>query len=249
MPVGVREASRTALWEVLYRHPRCRCDAVRDGVPRDPRKGGRQMSGMRASVRCGTVTAIAWLWLFVCPALLHADPPRRLADEPAAVAGADKSLDLPDRPKKSLSRPASKSTTPASSLWTTAVTLVIVLGCLAAVLVVLRRHGPPPIRPLPSDVVEILGRRVLEPRISLQLVRVGTRVLVLSVSPDGVRTLSEINDPIEINLLAGACRRGEASTLTSSFRNLFEQQFGYSSPADEPPDTDLSVAPSQGVVG
>jgi hypothetical protein len=42
-------------------------------------------------------------------------------------------------------------------------------------------------------------------------VRCGPKILILGVGPDGIRTLSEITDPVEIDLMAGACRRKETS--------------------------------------
>ncbi len=71
-------------------------------------------------------------------------------------------------------------------------------------------------RGLPTEALELLGKRTLEPRASIHLVRCGPKILVLGVGPDGIRTLSEITDPIEIDLLAGACRRKDSSAKTAA---------------------------------
>ncbi|MBX3450146.1 MAG: FliO/MopB family protein [Planctomycetaceae bacterium] len=116
---------------------------------------------------------------------------------------------LPARPEGLTSRQPREASTPVSmgTLWPTLVTcglfLVVFGGCSWWI----RRHGPARLRPLPGEVLEVLGRRSLEPRVNLHLVRCGQRILVLGAGPDGVRTLSEITDPVEVDLLSGACLR------------------------------------------
>ena len=87
----------------------------------------------------------------------------------------------------------------------------------------MKTYGPAAVRGLPSSAIEVLGRRPLEPRVSLQIVRCGTRVLILGLGPDGARTLSEITDPVEVDLIVGACRTANTEpSQRPSFANLFE---------------------------
>jgi len=124
-----------------------------------------------------------------------------------------------------------RKTTPSSakpwantSLVGTIVGLCAVLGAGFAARVWMTRHGPLALRGLPVDALELLGRRTIEPRVSIHLVRCGPKILVLGVSPDGVRTLTEITDPIEIDLLAGACRRKDSDRHASpAFSTRFRQ--------------------------
>jgi flagellar biogenesis protein FliO len=86
-------------------------------------------------------------------------------------------------------------------------------------------------RGLPLEALELLGKRTIEPRVSIHIVRCGPKVLVLGVSPDGVRTLTEITDPVEIDLMAGACRKKDSSAkLPSSFAGMFPQTSSAESP-------------------
>jgi flagellar biogenesis protein FliO len=111
-----------------------------------------------------------------------------------------------------------------TSLWGTVVGLFAVLGAGLAARVWMTRHGPLALRGLPVEALELLGRRTIEPRVSIHLVRCGPKILVLGVSPDGVRTLTEITDPIEIDLLAGTCRRKVSDRHSSSpFSTRFRQ--------------------------
>jgi len=49
-------------------------------------------------------------------------------------------------------------------------------------------------------------------------------MLVLGVGPDGIRTLSEITDPVEVDLLAGACRRRDETASGPTFSQLFHRE-------------------------
>jgi flagellar biogenesis protein FliO len=59
----------------------------------------------------------------------------------------------------------------------------------------------------------------------LQLIRVGTRVLVVGLGPDGARTLAEITEPIEVDVLVGACKTNRPEVqVTKSFQQFFERK-------------------------
>jgi len=52
----------------------------------------------------------------------------------------------------------------------------------------------------------------------LQLLRLGNRIVLVSVMPDGVSTLAEITDPDEAVALLGLCRRLDTHSATEMFR-------------------------------
>jgi flagellar biogenesis protein FliO len=104
----------------------------------------------------------------------------------------------------------SRATTPTTSIWGTVAALAVVIGGLAIAGRYLRKHGPAALRALPHEAVEPLGQRLLSRGVSVHLLRCGTRVLIVGVGPDGARTLSEITDPAEVDLLTGACRRRDS---------------------------------------
>jgi flagellar biogenesis protein FliO len=76
---------------------------------------------------------------------------------------------------------------------------------------------------LPTDVLELLGRTPLAARHHLQLIRLGHRLLLVSVSTDAVETLSEITDVDEVNHLAALCKQGDPNSISASFRQVFQQ--------------------------
>ncbi|MAG92994.1 MAG: hypothetical protein CMJ48_04510 [Planctomycetaceae bacterium] len=109
----------------------------------------------------------------------------------------------------------------AGSLWKTLGALGLVVCLILGIAVLLRKHGPTSIVGLPLEAIEVLGRRNLDQRESIVLVRCGTRIMILGSSAAGLTTLSEVNDPVEVDYLAGLCHQSETeSSVVKSFRQL-----------------------------
>ena len=112
-----------------------------------------------------------------------------------------------------------KTISSSNSLWTTFISLGLIVGTIVLVGKGLKRYGLQGTQALPIDALEVLGRRTIEPKVAVHLVRCGSRILVLGVGSDGVRTLSEIDDPEEVERLTSACRsasKDEAQALRNS---------------------------------
>jgi flagellar biogenesis protein FliO len=97
-------------------------------------------------------------------------------------------------------------------------TLLIVIAAFFILAMFLRKVSPPSNRPLPKDAFECLGRHYLTQKHQLQLLRVGSRIVLVSVMPDGVSTLVEITDPDEAVSLLGLCRRLDSNSSSEMFR-------------------------------
>lgn len=158
-----------------------------------------------------------------------AAPPRRPTLNPPLAEHAPSEstkLPLPARDSGSTATRGGRSRTAASTnpLWGTVIALGVIVSTLVCGARWLRKHGPAGLRALPPDALEPLGQRVLSRGVTLHLVRCGGRMLVLGSGPDGVRTLAEITDPVEVDLLAGICRqRDEAALATPAFATLFQR--------------------------
>lgn len=113
----------------------------------------------------------------------------------------------------------------SSQLGMTVVALTAVLLLIAVLAKVLKKHTPLASQSLPDDVLSLLGRKMIDQRNAVQFLRLGDRILVVGVSVDGLRTLAEITDPVEVDRIAGACHTpaGE-STMSRSFRFLLSRQ-------------------------
>ena len=112
------------------------------------------------------------------------------------------------------------------SLITVGSSLAVVLGLFFVVAWAMRRAGPRGSAPLPSEVVEVLGRAALASRGQVHVLRFGNKLLLVSVGPAGVETLSELTDPDEVNRLAGLCRQLHPESATGAFRQVFQQFTG-----------------------
>ena len=108
-----------------------------------------------------------------------------------------------------------KTASNGGGLWTTVLALGAIVGALTLAGRWLKPYLGAP-RGLPIEALELLGRRMIEPKVSIHLVRCGGKVLVLGVSPDGVRTLSEIADAHEVERLTEACLNQTDSRQTGT---------------------------------
>jgi flagellar biogenesis protein FliO len=143
------------------------------------------------------------------------------AEEPIREAAVHTPIKLAPRNSapKPLDQPAPASA--GRAIGSIVGSLAVVLGLFLVVVLVSRRFAPAGSAPLPKEVVELLGRAPLAGRQSMQLVRVGNKLLLVALSPGGATTLTEVEDPIEVEHLTALCRRGRADSATASFAQVF----------------------------
>jgi flagellar biogenesis protein FliO len=122
------------------------------------------------------------------------------------------------------------------SPWAAVGALAVVI-CLILILArIFRRHAPLFAQTLPSEAVEVLGRRFIDQRQSVVLLRVGSRILVVGSSTAGLQGLGELTDAVEVDLIAGMCRGARnGNNLGSSFFGLLRGQAVPQRPASPPP--------------
>ncbi len=110
-----------------------------------------------------------------------------------------------------------------SNWWSTLGGLAAVLALIYLAAKTVQKSVPAARKSLPPEVVQVLGRKPLDYRHTIHLVRFGSRLLMLGTSQEGVTTLSEINDPIEIDCLAGLCQPSEPAAVSRTFQQLFRR--------------------------
>lgn len=146
---------------------------------------------------------------------------------------ADAPLPLDPPSRKQSNEPRSRlPKSPAGAATTVIASLAVVLGLFTIIVWLARRVGPKGNTALPDEVVETLGRAHLSGRQEMHLVRVGNKLLLLSVTPTSAETLTEITDPAEIDRLAGICRQNQPGSITASFREVFSQLGHHPSTSD-----------------
>jgi flagellar biogenesis protein FliO len=135
------------------------------------------------------------------------------------------------------------------SPWSAFGALAVVVGLILVLARVFRRHAPIFSQSLPQEALEILGRRHVDPKQTILLVRIGARILVVGSSASGLNPLGQIDDPVEVDLLAGLCRRGsQAGAWSTSFFRLLKGETktrpGSSSARTVPQSTHPSARPA-----
>lgn len=101
----------------------------------------------------------------------------------------------------------------------TAATVVLALSISLLALYVLRMKPGQRRGGLPDDVVSMLGQIPFGPNQRLQLVRLGSKLLLITTSQNGSHTLGEITDPEEVLQIESICRNGKFDTIGQTLRN------------------------------
>jgi flagellar biogenesis protein FliO len=134
------------------------------------------------------------------------------------------------------------------SLLYTGGSIVLVLGLFFIVAWAMRRAAPRGSILLPGEVVELLGQAPLASRQRVHLLRLGNKLLLVSVTTNGTETLGEITDPEEVDRLAGLCRQAHPKSVTTAFRQVFDQ-FNREPRMPELPDRDAGRPLDAGIAG
>jgi flagellar biogenesis protein FliO len=167
----------------------------------------------------------------VAPAQALEDlPPANAAPAPIAPPPADAvplqphALKLAPPSKSPKAGNAAKNPPSAAGAMTSIVSsLAVVLGLFFLVVWLARRNGPKGAMLLPAEVLEVLGRAPLTSRNQMHVVRFGNKLLLLSISPGGAEPLAEIEDPAEVDRLAGICQELRQGSISETFRHVFSQ--------------------------
>lgn len=118
----------------------------------------------------------------------------------------------------------------SGSWWVTVGSLGLIVALILVTAGVWKKHAPALQGGLPSEALEILGKRHIDHRQTVYLVRLGSRILALGSSQGALRTLAEFDAPAEVDFLAGACRQSEnTSGAAAAFRSLFGKQMARTS--------------------
>jgi len=118
-------------------------------------------------------------------------------------------------------------------LFSTLAALGIVIALVFGLRWMLRRGGIVSTAAPQGSVVEVLSRTTVAPRSHVVLMRVGPRILVVNDSPNGMRTLTQIEDPEEVAELLGAVDAAKPASMSKSFSGVMSKLSGGWSADDE----------------
>jgi flagellar biogenesis protein FliO len=123
-------------------------------------------------------------------------------------------------------RPLANLGIPLQSAYTMITGLAIVIGAFYLFTWAIRRGGKTAGGRrglLPSDVVDVLGRVPIAARQFAQLLRVGNKLVLVALTPEGPTTLTEVTDPAEVDRLVGLCQQMDPKSTTNAFEQVFQQ--------------------------
>ncbi|MGB0766207.1 MAG: FliO/MopB family protein [Phycisphaeraceae bacterium] len=111
-------------------------------------------------------------------------------------------------------------------LMSTLAALGVVLAMVFGLRWLLRRGGVVSGAVPQGSVVEVLSRTTVAPRSHVLLMRVGERVLVVSDSSAGMRTLASIEDAEEVAGLLGSLEASRSGSVTQQFGSVMKKLSG-----------------------
>lgn len=98
--------------------------------------------------------------------------------------------------------------------------LAIVIGGYLGFVWLTRKFGGASDKSLPSEVFEVIGTSPLNPKQNLQLVRLGSKLLVLVSGDEGVSPIAEVTDADEVEYLTGVCLQKSGRSNSGGGNNV-----------------------------
>ncbi|MGL6227511.1 MAG: flagellar biosynthetic protein FliO [Thermoguttaceae bacterium] len=102
--------------------------------------------------------------------------------------------------------------------------LCIVLASFFIFVLFMRRVNPKMQSQLPKEAFENIGRFALNPKLQLNLLRLGNRLILVAVTQEGtVETIAEVNNPDEVVQILGICRKLDRNSSTTQFQSVLDE--------------------------
>ena len=181
-----------------------------------------------------TLLAPGLLLLLLAPAILSAQAEEFLPELEQRVSHEQANRTRKNRSRK-ITKPSGeaasfpekgvKKTQKTKAFWTTLGSLSLVILLILLTGKFWKTHGPSIHAGLPVEAIEVLGKKLIDSRQTIYLIRLGSRILILGSSATGLQTLAEITDPVDVDYLAGLCQQPDGDQgIAQTFRSLFNRQ-------------------------
>jgi len=109
------------------------------------------------------------------------------------------------------------------SLTTAGTGLAIVVGLFLICMWLFRRGGGKSTGLLPAEAFAVLGRAPLTAQSFAHLLRVGNKLVLVAVTPEGAQPLTEVTDPLEVDRLTALCASGRGHGPAAEFQQVLAQ--------------------------
>lgn len=104
--------------------------------------------------------------------------------------------------------------------------LAVVIGGYLGLVWLLRMINPASSGAIPRTVLEVVGNAPLNSKQNLQLIRLGSKLLLVIHGPDGAQPIGEVNDPSEVEELLAMCD-GRTKSVAPEVRRAIETQTSF----------------------
>ena len=101
--------------------------------------------------------------------------------------------------------------------------LCVVIAIFFAFTIMARKSGAKVNGRIPEEIFQVLGQMPLDSKRQLQLVRFGSKILLLNATDKMVQPIGEIEDPIEVEHVMSLIHSGRAADAFASFRRTTSQ--------------------------
>ena len=102
--------------------------------------------------------------------------------------------------------------------------LCLVLGAFFLFVMFMKKVGPKNGGNLPKEALENVGRYPLNQKLQLNLIRLGNRLILVAVTPDGgVETISEIESQDEVAQILAQCRKLDPNSSQAQFKSVLDE--------------------------
>ena len=102
--------------------------------------------------------------------------------------------------------------------------LCLVLGAFFLFVLFMKKVGPKNGGNLPKEALENVGRYPLNQKLQLNLIRLGNRLILVAVTPDGgVETISEIESQDEVAQILAQCRKLDPNSSQAQFKSVLDE--------------------------
>ncbi|QEG33042.1 flagellar biosynthetic protein FliO [Bythopirellula goksoeyrii] len=145
--------------------------------------------------------------------------------ESRRLAPPSRSLATPTEPDDGIVRPTALpfKVPNMDSLGTAGAGLALVVGLFLLCVSLVRKTKPNASSLLPSDVVAVLGRVPLADRHFAHLIQVGTKLILVAVTPDSIQTITEVTEPAEVERLLTLCMKSSSRSTSAEFQKMLQQ--------------------------
>jgi flagellar biogenesis protein FliO len=109
------------------------------------------------------------------------------------------------------------------STYSTISALALVLGLFFMGAWVLRKGAKKKTSALPAAVVNVLGRVTIAPKQFAELLRVGNKLVLVAITPEGPKPITEVTDPAEVDRLMGLCQQQDPRSPSRAFEHVFRE--------------------------